>query len=381
MNVRIQLTGGFQVEVDGTPRESMLGRSRKGLALIRYLILQRGRAVSSQRLIRELDPEGQCENPENAMKTLVSRTRALLNGICGGLGGCIRSESGSYRWEALAGVWVDVTVILELLEKLRRRPDEDTLCSLSEALVDAYRGELEGEYWLQREYLEAVYAYASVLRQNEWYNQLLDLCTRALRIDDMDEELHILRMEALLNLNRAEEAMEEYHRVARQSEEYFDSPPSEALTDCYQALLDDSKSLKFNLDAIHNELTREDETTRGPFFCEYRAFREIYNIQIRNPERLGSTMFLGVVMLSGKTVASREGGMAVLLEILKSNLRRGDIVTRFSDNIVAMLLPTVNYVTGSAVMERIEKLFYSEYPSTSVSFHARISPMGGSARK
>ena len=70
--------------------------------------------------------------------------------------------------------------------------------------------------------------------------------------------------------------------------------------------------------------------------------------------------------------------MAVLLEILRSNLRRGDIITRFSENIVAMLLPTVNYSTGNVVMERIEKLFYMEYPSGNISFYFRISPIGSS---
>ena len=44
----------------------------------------------------------------------------------------------------------------------------------------------------------------------------------------------------------------------------------------------------------------------------------------------------------------------------------------------AMLLPTVNYETGNMVMERLEQMFYREYPARNITFHARISPMGGS---
>ena len=131
---------------------------------------------------------------------------------------------------------------------------------------------------------------------------------------------------------------------------------------------------------IRNELIEKEGERTGPFICDYRAFREFYNIQMRNLERLGSTMFLGVVMIGtpGETDDSvtRESGVAGLMEILRKNLRKGDIVTRYSENIVAMLLPTVNYGTGSMVMNRIEDLFRDVYPVGSVSFHARISPLG-----
>lgn len=71
--------------------------------------------------------------------------------------------------------------------------------------------------------------------------------------------------------------------------------------------------------------------------------------------------------------------MAGLQQILKSNMRKGDIITRFSDNIYAMLLPTVNYSSGNMVMERIENLYYREYSSLAISFFARISPLGTSS--
>ena len=40
-------------------------------------------------------------------------------------------------------------------------------------------------------------------------------------------------------------------------------------------------------------------------------------------------------------------------------------------------LPTVDYKTCATVIERIEQLFYQEYPSGNITFHARFSPMGG----
>ena len=91
-------------------------------------------------------------------------------------------------------------------------------------------------------------------------------------------------------------------------------------------------------------------------------------------------IFLAVIMLgsldNGRATGRRQSCMAGLQEILKMNMRKGDIITRFSDNTFAMLLPMVNYTSGSMVMERIEHLYYQEYASLAVPFHARISPLG-----
>ena len=381
MSVRIQLMGMFLIEVDGVVYDNLASRSRRGVSLIRYLILQEGQPVSAQRLIRDLRAGRHSDNPEGALKTLISRTRAMLNGISPGLGKCIVSEVGGYCWHNQPGVEVDVLHIQEILERLRRGPSPEARRALSEALINLYRGDLDDAEWMHKEYLDAVYDYAALLNEAEEYNKIVDVCDRALAVDKLDEHLHILRMAAMKNLNRNQEAMDEYRQVARQSRYYFDAEPSEELQSCYRDLVEAGKTLRFNLDVIHNELTREEEDSHGPYFCEYRAFKVIYNIQIRSIERLGATMSLGVVMLMLDTpdAEALERGMDGLRDILSSNLRRGDIVTRFSENIYAMLLPTVNYSTGNVVIERIEHLFYDKFEHSGMSLFARISPISSRA--
>ena len=256
--------------------------------------------------------------------------------------------------------------------------------------MDLYRGDLyltgdllNGQAtfnWLHNEYLSAVYRYIELLKPTEEYTRICEVCRRAMRIDDLDEQLHIELMQAMANLNRSDEAAAEYRKLVKQSREYYDAEPSEELQACYENLAAAGNTLRFNLDIIRNELIEKEGGTRGPFFCEYEVFKEVYNIYMRNLERLGSSMFLGVIMLGeagdkGNSVR-RESCMAGLQEILKTNMRKGDIITRFSDNIFAMLLPTVNYSTGSMVMDRIEQLYYQEYSALAFKFFARISPLG-----
>jgi GGDEF domain-containing protein len=68
-----------------------------------------------------------------------------------------------------------------------------------------------------------------------------------------------------------------------------------------------------------------------------------------------------------------------LVEILRDNLRKGDIITHFSANVIALLLPTVNYKTGNMVMERIRKLFFQRFPNSDIPFNYRLGLLGKDA--
>ena len=388
--VYIRMMGLFTIEADGKIHEELMTKSRKGISLIQYLILERGRPVSSQRLIRELWADRRSDNPEGALKTMVSRVRATLNEISPMLGACIVSGQGTYRWQNLPHVHVDVLEIIDLLNSLRHEPPTTGHMGKTERLMELYRGDLyltgdilNGQAtfnWLHNEYLSAVYRYIELLKTNEEYTRICDVCRRASQIDDMDEQLHIELMQAMVNLNRPEEAAAEYRRLARQTRDYYDAEPGEELQLFYHDIAEAGKNIRFNLDIIRNELLEKEGGAKGPFFCEYEVFKEVYNIYMRNLERLGSSMFLGIIMLGEigdkSSDVRRESCMAGLQQILKDNMRKGDIITRFSDNTFAMLLPTVNYSTGNMVMDRIENLYYQEYSTLAINMYSRISPLG-----
>ena len=388
--VFIRMMNLFTIEADGVVHEELMAKSRKGISLLQYLILERGRPVSSQRLIRELWADRRSDNPESALKTMVSRMRSSLNSISPELGSCIVSGQGNYRWQNRSGVRVDVLEIIDLLDSLRKEPPSPDHMEKTEKMMELYRGDLyltgdilNGQAtfnWLHNEYLSAVYRYIEMLKVNEEYTRICDVCRRAIVIDDLDEQLHIELMQAMANLNLSDEAAKEYHRLAKQSRVFYDAEPSEELRACYEGIAKAGATIRVNLDTIRKELLEKEGGTKGPFFCEYDVFKEVYNIYMRNLERLGSSMFLGVIMLGepgdkGSTIR-RESCMAGLQQILKANMRKGDIITRFSDNIYAMLLPTVNYSSGSMVMDRIEQMYYQEYTNHAIPFYARISPLG-----
>ena len=94
-------------------------------------------------------------------------------------------------------------------------------------------------------------------------------------------------------------------------------------------------------------------------------------------------MFLGLISiqdkddaeLSAKDKALLDGQMSSLIDILHENLRRGDVVMRYSPGMAMLLLPTVNYTTGNMIMERIRYQFLEKNPGSKTAFRYRLGEL------
>lgn len=395
--IRIQMMGKFTIYINERNADQMINKSKKGVALMQYLILQRGDMVPNFRLLEALWPEDQSSNPENALKTLVSRMRAMLNQVSPGLGGCIVADRGAYHWRCLPGMEIDLYEIEDLFTAIglgNKEADAD-LQQKYARLMKLYASDLleGGEQcdWalsravaLHNQYLTAVYSYLEILKRENNYDEAINVCRAALDVDAFDEQLHLELMSALTKTKRNNEAMMQYKHVTNLHFRYLGVQPPAAIQEFYKQIMQAGKTLEFNLDTIRNEL-REHGEVRGAFVCEYAVFKEIFNLQMRNLERLGSTMFLGLIMISninGQPMDPMKQNdiMNGLLDILKKNLRKGDTITHFSPTLYALLLPTVNFSTGNMVMERVKRLFYRQYPNSSILFNYRVGPLSSDGK-
>lgn len=389
--IRIQMMDHFTIYINEQKADYLVNKTRKGVALMEYLILHQGQPTPNYRLLVTLWSEDKSANPENALKTLVSRLRALLNQISPGLGKCIVADRGAYHWETLPGMTVDVFEIEQIFDELAAKKDDpEAKKALYSRLIRLYVGDLlqnggQNEWALARgttlhnKYMMAIYSYIDLLKQEEDYKEIVNVCRSALDVDNFDDRLHMELMTALIKTNRSNEALVQYKHVMHLNYRYLGVQPSEDMQEFYKQIVRAGKTLDFNLEAIRSEL-RESGEQRGAFVCEYAVFKEIFNLQMRNLERLGSTMFLAVIMVGNPddpTMNSikQDNIMNGLLEILRDNLRKGDTITHFSPTMFALLLPTVNYTTGNMVMERVKRLFYRKYPNSNIPFAYRVGPL------
>ena len=392
--IRIQMMHTFMVYINERRADGLANKSKKGVSLIQYLILNRGAPVPNVQLLETLWTDEDSANPESALKTLVSRTRALLNQVSPRLGESIVSDRGAYHWALQPGMSIDLYDILNIRDRLMTQQDdpEQTKC-LYEEMLRLYRGDLlqnsDLSEWilsratqLHNDYISAVYAYLEMLKAEKDYAKIVAVCRTALDVDNFDERLHMELITALIHTGRTSDALAQYKHIVHLNYRYLGVQPSDDMREFYKQIVRAGKTLEFNLDSIRSEL-RESGEQRGAFVCEYVVFKEIYNLERRSMERMDIAIFLAVIMIGNQDEPmdslKQDNIMNGLLDILRNNLRKGDIITRFSPMFYAILLPQVNYTTGSMVMERIKRLFFQKYPNSNIPFNYCVGPIDDGA--
>ena len=210
--VRIQMMSSFMIYINEQQADQLVNRSRKGAALLQYLILNRGRPVQNNRLLDALWNDETSANPENALKTLVSRMRTLLNQLSPGLGQCIAADRGAYHFQLLPGMTVDLYEIEDILSRLLTAHDSSAeTARLYDRLLSLYTGDLlqqnESGEWamsqvsaLHDQYMAAVYAYVDLLK-----DPALSAEDRAKYIETLDKKSQRLKrlIEDLFEVSKA----------------------------------------------------------------------------------------------------------------------------------------------------------------------------------
>lgn len=389
--IRIRMLGKFDVCVGDASVVKLLGKSKKGTMLLQYLVLHSGESVPNYKLYEVLWGGEESANPEGALKTLVSRTRNMLSAITPVLGETIVTDRGSYRYNAGLGIEVDTIEFEQLCaELLQTDVLNGAIHEKYNRMLALFQGDLlpgmEQEEWvvsrsvaLHTQYLKSVYHYLDLLKIAKDYDRMIHVCRIALDVDVFDERLHLDLMNSLVQTGRNNEALLQYKHATNLHLRYLGMQPPEGIQEFYKQIVQAGKTLDMDIDAIRREL-QEYGAVKGAFVCEYAVFKEIYNLQMRNLERMGSTMFIGLIMITSVGAQPMDPMklndiMQTLQRTLKENLRKGDTITHFSPAQYALLLPLVNHDTGKMVMERVKRAFYKACPNSSIMFNYRIGPI------
>ena len=155
---------------------------------------------------------------------------------------------------------VDVLEIMEIFERLPKITDPALKRAEYEKLIKLYTKDLfltgdiyEGQGYsaaLHSSYLSAVYDYIDMLKLNEEYNAIAKVCSRAKAVDEFDERLSMELMQALVNVNKGNEALKQYGYVTDLQRRYMDLDPSEEMQEFYLKMVHSSSRVRYNLDFV-----------------------------------------------------------------------------------------------------------------------------------
>lgn len=373
---RITMLGSFSISIDNAIISDSISNSPKMLNLVAFMIMARSRVVSHSELINLLWPDESVQNPVNALKAVICRIRSSLKPFLG-KGICpIVTRNGSYAWNTEYECVVDA----EEFDKLCKSAGNDSLDAgerihLYRKAVDLYIGDflpkLSDQLWViplsvhyHTLYIRTVKDFAALLEKEGLFSEMCDICQRAAGIEAYDEQIHILLMTALERLGNKAAAIEHYKKITDMLYNDLGITPSKDLRDIYGRLMKDRKGMETNLDVIKEDL-RED-TLQGAFICEYGVFKQLYRLEARRAGREGTCAHIGLITANpadnepGKEISTAllNKKMDQLLDILRSKLRKGDVILRYSIAQYLVMLMNADFEDSTKVIERVFSSYY-----------------------
>lgn len=365
-HVQINLFGSFHVERDGKSVDEQLARSPKGMLLMQYLILAPRQTAEAKTLMQVMWPEENSTSPDTALKTLISRQRALLREISPELAMCLVTVRGGYRWVCPLEVSVDVLEFEEMLARMLvlyqgrlladQQPQPAWLYNRSERL--------------HQQFLQTVDSRLAQLQQAGYVHRYVALVRRAIDADPTNEALQQRLIEGLRQTERDTDADQQVELAARLNSAARD----EMMADYYDRIQRANRALETGLVQFKEELMRGEDNNRA-IVCDRRVFRSLFCLQRRGMERTGGHALLGILTLTELDPASekREAALNGLVKIMLLNLRRGDVITRLDESTIAMFLPNADESAANIIIDRLKRSFYLQFPSTGRTLSCAIS--------
>lgn len=365
-HVQINLFGSFHVERDGKSVDEQLARSPKGILLMQYLILAPRQTAEAKTLMQVMWPEENSTSPDTALKTLISRQRALLREISPELAMCLVTVRGGYRWVCPPEVSVDVLEFEEMLTRMLvlyqgrlladQQPQPAWLYNRSERL--------------HQQFLQTVDSRLAQLQQAGYVHRYVALVRRAIDADPTNEALQQRLIEGLRQTERDTDADQQVELAARLNSAARD----EMMADYYDRIQRANRALETGLVQFKEELMRGEDNNRA-IVCDRRVFRSLFCLQRRGMERTGGHALLGILTLTELDPASekREAALNGLVKIMLLNLRRGDVITRLDESTIAMFLPNADESAANIIIDRLKRSFYLQFPSTGRTLSCAIS--------
>jgi len=390
MEIRIRMLGEFSLCAGENTISDAVGRSRKVWLLLSYLICNRDRVISQQKLIDLLwGEDDRSSNPENALRITLHRLRALLDGLWPGAGReLICYQDRGYSWNSKIPVQLDCDRFEAL--SLAAATEEERLEHCLEAL-ELYRGEflprLSDQVWVipiaahfQNLFLQMTLEAAQLLLSRQRSAEAVQLCHRAAQWEPYHEPLYQLLMQALGAAGDSKGAAAVYEKLSKRLFDDFGIHPSEQTRAVYRTAAHTPENRTLPIDEVMEHL-QEPERYAGALVCDYDYFKILCYAESRSLERSGSVTHVALLSLTSGTPdkplskRSRDRIMHQLEEQLRLNLRRGDTISRCSVSQYIILLPNANYENSCMVCRRILGAFHRAHPHISAKLNYMVQPL------
>lgn len=388
--INVRMLGEFSLTCGEHTVSDSSNRSKKVWGLLAYLICNRGQFLSQQKLIDLLwGSNSDSANPENVLRITLHRLRSILDQLWDGAGRelIIRREGG-YGFDPDAPVTLDC----ETFERLAATQGGGRLSAIEQAL-DLYRGEFlskqSSEMWVipisthfQNLHLMLTLEAAKLLGEENRHGDAAKRCAAALDMNPYHEPLHQILMQALVTAGDRKGAVAVYESLSKRLFDDFGIRPNDETRAVYRSAVHSPEDRTLPMDEVLEHLQEPDSKT-GAMECDYDYFKVLCYAESRAMERSGNATHIALLSLAGNpdkplTKRSTSRIMEQLGLSLRTNLRRGDTISRCSVSQYIIMLPKANYEDSCMVCRRIIAAFNKTHPYVSTRINYMVQPLNPS---
>lgn len=376
--IRIYTLGEFSIKYRNVTVSDQDNRSKKIWVLLEYLITFHNKEISSSTLIDLLWPEGTSNvDPANALKTLLHRTRKILEKLGYEHGKLIIRRRDTFAWNNDIPFEIDVDVFERYynLGSLANTPDKDRLSYFIKAF-QLYKGDYlpksAGEAWAvpivtyyHSIYIKMIHEMIQILKSESRNEEIIHYCSFAATIDPYDEYIHYHLILSLYETGKPKAALEQYDLYLSMLYNNFGVKPSKELSALYKEIIKQKKNPEMDLNVIEEDLVEQNAKPLA-YFCDYAIFQNLYQIEARSIARSGLSIFLCLITMEGKDPSNTQllsKAMSKMSEVIASCLRSGDVFSRYSANQYIVMLPTASHENCIQIGTRILRTYDEMKPT------------------
>ena len=370
----VRLLGEIEVSYKGKIISEKTTRSKKIWNLLAYIIMHKNRVLLQTDIMDNIWPDDSSTNPVSALKTSLFRIRALLEEVSEDGEEFILSSRGAYRWNTDIECRVDAVEFEKLCEESEgKHLSDDEKIDILEKAINMYYGDFlkrfANDLWViplithyHSLYVDKVKVLLELLDNKGRYIDMQKYALNAIRIESYDEIIHAYVVKAFMKLDNNTAAIAHYNKASKILLANLGVQPSNELRSLYLEILNKQKSLEINLDKIIDDL-KEAEYQKGAFICDYGIFKETYKIVTRQAARFHRTVSIVLITVcesNGETpdLNILDKVMERLGIVIKHDLRRGDVVSKYSGAQFVIMLPDARYQDAEMISNRIIKSYY-----------------------
>ncbi len=391
--LQIYTLGGFQVKFGQRPLFAENQRLHKIGELFMYLIAHKEKQIPSETIVETLWPHQEYANPKNILKNQVYRLKQGLNDLqVPDAHAFINTSYGGYGWNTQAPYWLDADEFEFLCRKARSQLKTEPLQAAEtyrQALA-LYRGPylsgfhyfdwaLPRRHYYRQLFLRSVNELLALQKEHQLFSQMIEDCERVLYLDDMEENIHLFYIEALLQEGKTVQARAHYEYIITLLYQELGTRPSPPMQRIYRAIK--AQSEKPGVEFIDlQEVLKERDEEPGALICEPEFFLYLCRLERRRAEREDMPVHLGILSFTGPNFqpfpASRQNEcMGQMQKVLLSKLRKGDVVASWNDSQFIIMLPRVNLEQAENILQRIRNNLIKACPTGQIVLRSSIHPV------